>query len=272
MISATEIRSRDIAQELEQWAPLALAESYDNAGLLVGRPQQVLSGVLVSLDMTMEVVEEALEKGCNMVVAHHPIWFGARTRLVEEDYVSRAISLAIRHDIQLYAIHTNLDNVYDGVSLRMAQTLGLISNRLLLPRAGMEEAGTGIIGELPQPLGKEEFLALVAGSFLCGGIRYADAPSMEAVKTVAVCGGAGSFLTATALAAGVDAFVTADITYHKFFDNESRMLLLDIGHFESEQFTPQLIAEFLLKKFPRFAVRLSRVVTNPVRYFSPIIR
>ncbi|RMG58230.1 MAG: Nif3-like dinuclear metal center hexameric protein [Bacteroidetes bacterium] len=256
---------RDIAKVLEAWAPPASAESYDNVGLLAGDPDQEVTGVLINLDATEAVVEEAVQKGCNLLIAHHPIWFGSRKRLTPEDYVGRTLLRAVRAGVGLYAIHTNLDNVRTGVNQRICERLGLTDTRFLHPKDAEAMYGSGMIGRLPAPMTKEAFLDLVKGAFYCGSIRYADAPT-ETIQTVAVCGGSGSFLIPAALQQGADAFVTADITYHKFFDNEDRLLLLDIGHYESEQFTSALIHAFLSEKFPNFAVRLSETHTNPVRY------
>lgn len=259
---------REIATELEKWAPPPIAESYDNVGLLVGNPEEEATGVLVNLDMTEEVVEEAKAKGINMIVAHHPIWFSGRKRLNGEDYVSRTIIKAVKYDIGLYAIHTNLDNVRTGVNKRIADKLNLIDVRFLQEKQGGEESiGSGMIGTLEKPLTPEDFLSYVKETFKAEGIRYAKGDG-KMIERVALCGGSGSFLTKAALKQGADAFVTADITYHKFFDNEEKLLLMDIGHYESEQFTSDLIHEFLSQKFSNFAIRLSEVRTNPVSYFS----
>lgn len=259
---------RQLAQALEEWAPPPIAESYDNVGLLVGLPDQALTGVLINLDMTEAVVEEAVEQGANMIVAHHPIWFSGRKRLNGEDYVSRTIMAAVKQDIALYAVHTNLDNVRTGVNQKIANKLGLVETSFLREKINITstQTGSGMIGQLPTPVSKSVFLEQVKNTFECGGIRYADSP-VESISRVAVCGGAGSFLTREALQKQADAFVTADITYHKFFDNEEKMLLMDIGHYESEQFTSELICEFLTKKFPNFAIRLSEIRTNPVNYY-----
>ncbi|MEO0899661.1 MAG: Nif3-like dinuclear metal center hexameric protein [Bacteroidota bacterium] len=259
--------AKDIAKALEEWAPLHLAESYDNVGLLVGSPQQEVNGILINLDMTESVVDEAIERGCNMVIAHHPIWFSGRKRLNGEDYVSRTIMKAVKHDILLYAFHTNLDNIRTGVNEKISEKLGLENLSILKPRFPAEDIGAGMIGDLPSPMKKEDFLHKVKDAFNCGGIRYADFPTEE-ISRVAVCGGSGSFLTAEAIKAGANALVTADITYHKFFDNEGKILLMDIGHYESEQFTSELIMKYLSDFFPNFAIHLSKIRTNPVRYFA----
>ena len=262
------IAIQSIANALEGWAPPPVAESYDNVGLLVGSLQAQTKGVLINLDMTEAVVDEAIELGVGLIVAHHPIWFGPRKRLNGEDYVSRTIIKAIKHDIGLYALHTNLDNIRDGVNRKICDKLGLKEMKFLQTKpgkAGEALFGSGMMGYLPQPMPKSDFLSLVKETFQCGGIRYADTHKNE-IHKVAVCGGAGSFLTQSALQQGADAFVTADITYHKFFDHERELLLMDIGHHESEQFTSELIRDFLLEKFPNFVVRLSTVMTNPIKY------
>ncbi len=260
---------QNIIEIIEEWAPLPAAESYDNVGLLVGWRDTEVTGVLINLDVTEELLEEAKAAGVNMIITHHPIWFMPRKRLTGEDYVSRIIIKAIEYGIVLYACHTNLDNIRTGVNQKICDRLGLIHTDFLQPkplnRIG-QDLGSGMIGELAEALSPEDFLQKVKTAFHCGGIRYAAA-SPEKIRKVAVCGGAGSFLTAEALNAGVDAFVTADITYHKFFDNENKIWLLDIGHFESEQFTSELIYNYISKKIPNFAVRLSDTRTNPVKYF-----
>ena len=256
----------EITTLLEAWAPKHFAESYDNVGLLVGSPTQKVTQALINLDVTEDVVQEARDRKCELIIAHHPIWFTARKRLTGEDYVSRVIIQAIKHDISIYALHTNLDNIRMGVNQRMAQQLGLTHLRFLRDKDPEADTGSGMIGQLPSPLSKSDFLAHVKSAFGCGGIRYADFPG-NSISTVAICGGAGSFLTQDAIRQGADALVTADITYHKFFDNENQLLLLDIGHYESEQHTSEWIRTYILEKIPNFAVHLSQVNTNPVKYY-----
>jgi dinuclear metal center YbgI/SA1388 family protein len=256
---------REIASVLESWAPPSLAESYDNVGLIVGNPDAELRAALVNLDVTEAVVEEAEALGAGLIITHHPIWFSARKRLTPEDYTGRVLLRAIRKDIALYALHTNLDAVRSGVNGEICRRLGLEETAFL--RASGPESGSGMIGSLPSPLPAAEFLARVKQAFRCQSIRYAEGPQSR-VSRVAVCGGAGSFLIGDALRADADAFVTADISYHKFFEAESRMYLLDIGHHESEQFTSDEIVRHLREKFPTFALHLSQTNTNPLRYFS----
>lgn len=257
-----------IVDKLHLFAPPQAAESYDNVGLLVGYPQQEATGALINLDVTEAVLQEAKDLNINLIVTHHPVWFMPRKRLIADDYVSRIIMQAVKWDISLVAVHTNLDNVRTGVNHKIAQTLGLqnvlfLENKTPLPTHAL---GSGMIGDLAEPMHKLDFLQLVKDSFGCGGIRYADTHKPK-VQKVAVCGGSGAFLIGAARREGADAFVTADVTYHKFFDNENDLLLLDIGHYESEQFTSELLFAYISKNFPNFAARLSEVRTNPVRYF-----
>ncbi|MCL4105550.1 UNVERIFIED_CONTAM: hypothetical protein GTU68_057425 [Idotea baltica] len=260
------MKFKDIARTLAAWAPPSLAESYDNVGLIVGLPNTECTGILINLDVTEALLDEAIAKGANLILTHHPIWFGARKRLNGEDYVSRIIIKAIKNDIGLLACHTNLDNVQDGVNRRIGEVMGANKMQILSPKGKMKEVGSGMIGYLPAPMAKRDFLQHVKDKFRCGGIRYADFPG-ETIHKVAWCGGAGSFLIGHALRAGADAFVTGDITYHKYFDNENRLLLMDIGHYESEQYTSQLLHHYISEKFVSFAVHLSEIETNPVNYF-----
>lgn len=361
---------QDLARVLHEWAPPALAADYDNVGLLIGDLNAPLTGILLTLDVTEAVLDEALATGCNLIVAHHPIWFGSRTHLTDSDWIGRLLRRAIRHDINLFAIHTNLDHVADGVSAEMARRLGLVDTQVLQPLpdtlaqltvycppgvvAAMEQAlfavgagqvadydqasiqypiqaafrpmqnaqpakgqvgkrevgpevalqvlfpahreaavleamrqthpyeqpayqvtrqgttsaayGAGIVGMLPLSVPKADFLALVANVFQAQGIRYADSQHTH-IQRVALCGGSGSFLLKDAIRAGADAFITADVTYHKYFDNESRILYCDIGHWETEQYTPHLLHRYLSDRAD-VPLHVSQVHTNPVQYWQ----
>ncbi len=360
----------EIISHLETIAPPAYQEHYDNSGLLTGSYSRECSGVLISLDATEEVVHEAISKKCNLIVAHHPIIFGGLKKITGSNYVEKTIITAIKNDISIYAIHTNLDNVFHGVNGMMADKLGLVNRKILLPKestlkklytfvptefaekvrsaifnagggnignysevsfnaegtgtfkggAGAnpfvgemgkrhneheikietifpaylqkqiiealinahpyEEVaydiidlantnsliGSGLIGELSEPTDEEAFLKKIKQSFSLVVIKYTRLLK-KPVKKVALCGGAGSFLISKALAADVDFFISSDIKYHEFFEANDKMVIADIGHFESEQFTVDLIHEILLKKFPTFAVLKSGTITNPVKYF-----
>ncbi len=279
---------KDIVQELELVAPAAFQESYDNAGLIVGSEEWACTGIICTLDATEEVVLEAKAAGCNLVVSHHPIIFNGLKKLNGKNYVEKTIISAIKNDIAIFAIHTNLDNVIDGVSDTMAIKLGLQYKKVLLPKAGLiskkyppiegidspdislnydnQQVGSGLIADLPEEMEENGFLQMLQTSFNLQVIRHSPLLG-KPIKKVAVCGGAGSFLINEAIAAGADIFITSDLKYHDFFDADDRILLADIGHWESEQFTIGLLIDILQAKFPTFAVLKSVIKTNPVNYF-----
>jgi dinuclear metal center YbgI/SA1388 family protein len=361
---------QEIIRVLENKAPLSLQENYDNAGLLTGNPTWECTGILCTLDATEAVILEAKKRNCNLVVAHHPIIFGGLKKINGKNYVEKTVIAAIKNDIAVYAIHTNLDNVLDGVNDCIADRLGLINRQILLPKAGQlmklytfvpvaqaekvrsalfeagagnigeyseasfnidgtgtfkgsaktnpfvgepgkrheepetrietifpaylqsliiktllenhpyeevaydivslandyQSVGSGLLGELPEAMDETHFLHMVKTSFELSVIRHTPLLGKK-IKKVAVCGGSGSFLTGKAISAGADVYVSADIKYHEFFDANDRLLLADIGHWESEQFTTDLLIEILQAKFPTFAVLKSGVKTNPVNYF-----
>lgn len=261
------MRIKNIIEVLEAVAPPHLQESYDNAGLIVGDPDAALSGVLFCLDSTEAVVEEAVSKGCNLVVAHHPIVFRGLKRFNGANYVERTVMLAIQRGVAIYAIHTNLDNVYrQGVNAKIAEKIGLTNTRILAPKPGLgPEIGAGLLGQLPAPMPVAGFLSHLKTTLNAACVRH-TAPINRPVRRVAVCGGSGSFLLPEALRAGADIFVTADFKYHEFFDAEGRLTIADIGHFESEQFTIELLYEIVREKFHTFALHCTEVNTNPVFY------
>jgi len=360
---------RDIINVLERIAPLRYQESYDNAGLQTGDAQAEVTGVLVTLDCTEAVLDEALQKGCNLVVAHHPVIFKGLKTLTGHNYVERTIIKAIQNNIAIYASHTNLDNVLQGVNTKIADKLALQHQRILVGRpqtlmqlvtfvpvantgdvlqalhqagagnigeysncsfqvtgtgrfqpsgkanptigaAGKpeevtenrvevifpaylqrkvlqalhqahpyeevahyiyslenqnQEVGIGMIGDLAKALPEADFLAYLKAKMQLQGLRYTSIGNKR-VKRVAVCGGAGSFLLKDALRQGADAFVTGDFKYHEFFDAEGQLLVADIGHYESEVFTKEIFYDTISKNFTNFAVLISEVNTNPVRY------
>lgn len=260
---------KDITTIIEALAPLSLQESYDNAGLICGSPEAEVHSVLLATDVTEEVLDEAIADGHDLVITHHPLTLQGVKHLRPEGYVQRCLIKAVRHDLNLYAAHTNLDAVMHGVSGRMADKLGLEEREVLLPtgREGGDgrPAGFGLIGSLPaeeEPMG---FLQRVKEVFGCGVVRH-TAVCRESVRRVAVCGGAGAFLTREAIARGADVYITGDYKYHDFFMAENRIIIADIGHYESEQFTKEVIFELLVKNLSNFAVQFSKVRTNPVHY------
>lgn len=355
---------------LESIAPLSLQESYDNSGLITGNHDREIKGILVCLDSTEAVVEEAIQQGCNLIVAHHPIVFSGIKKLTGKNYVERVLIKAIQADIAIYAAHTNLDNVFDGVNHRIADVLGLSKLSILAPKNGLlnklsvlcplshtetvrtaifqagagsiadyaecsfnslgtgtflpqegadpfigsvgsrqeveevkidvifeswkkpavlaalfaahpyeevayflsplanlhQEIGSGMIGCFNQPLTEHEFLSLLKNKLKTDCVRH-TAFLGQKIEKIAICGGSGSFLLPDAIRQGAQAFVTADFKYHQFFDADGKILIADVGHYESEQFTMNLLKELILKKNATFAVRLTEVKTNPVCYY-----
>jgi dinuclear metal center YbgI/SA1388 family protein len=364
------MKVKDVIARLEEMAPKSLQESYDNAGLLTGDLNMDVTGVLVSLDCIELVVEEAIATSCNVIVAHHPIIFKGLKSLTGKNYVERTIIKAIKNDIALYAIHTNLDNIRKGVNQKIADRLGLQNCRILAPKSGVlrklvvfcpessadlvrnalfeagagaigkydqcsfnlsgsgtfrasegavpfvgkvgemhrepevrievifpeylqnkvlermravhpyeevaydlyalmnenQEVGSGLVGNLTQPMAPLDFLKMVKQQMKTDCIRYTGLTG-KLVSKVALCGGSGSFLLNAAINSGADAYVSADFKYHEFFDAEDKLIIADIGHYESEQFTMELLHDFLTENFATFAVRLTTVNTNPLNYF-----
>ena len=267
------MKIHDLISHLEAIAPPVYQESYDNAGLIVGNPAEPIKGVLLCLDSTEAVIDEAIENGCNLVIAHHPIVFFGLKRFNGSNYVERVVMKAIKNDIAIYAAHTNLDNVYKGVNAKISERIGLINTRILLPKIedpGNDDPskviGSGMIGELESPLQEKDFLHLLKTKMQANVVKHTSLLG-KPVSKVAVCGGAGGFLLKHAIKAGADVFITSDYKYHEFFDADGKIIIADIGHFESEQFTIPLLKEIISNKFSTFAVYETEVRTNPVSYF-----
>lgn len=262
----------DISSYLESIAPLHLQEDYDNAGLLCGSPEMKISSALISLDCTEEVIREAISLGANMVISHHPIIFRGIKKIDPNYYVHKAVIAAIQNDIAIYAIHTNLDNVLqNGVNQKIAQKIGLDDLDVLQPadeQMNQEKPiyGGGVIGTLKQAMTETDFLSHLKRSMRLSMIRHTTFLNQE-IQKVAICGGSGSSLLSRALKQKADAFVSADFKYHEFFEANSQILITDIGHYESEYFTIELLSELITKKFPNFAPHCTKVNTNPVNYF-----
>ena len=364
------MKIQDITRCLENFAPLSLQESYDNCGLILGNHQQEVTKALLCLDSTEAVVDEAIATGCNLIIAHHPIVFSGLKKLNGKNYIERTVIKAIKNDIAIYAIHTNLDNVSRGVNLKIGEKLGLKNLQILSPKKQLlkklatyvpeadaetvrnalfvagagninnytkcsfntpgtgtfegneqskptigepgktatvqeqkievvfpiyyegkiiqalkaahpyeevaydiymleniwQEVGSGMVGELPEPISEENFLQQIKDNLQAKVVRHTPLLG-KAVKKVAVCGGSGSFLLPNAIAAEADIFITADFKYHQFFDAEGKIVIADIGHYESEQYTPELIQQLLSEKLPSFATLFSKINTNPINYF-----
>ncbi len=361
---------QEVSNLLNDWAPLAYAEDFDNVGLLVGDFSQKVSNILVSHDALENVVDEAILKKCNFIVCFHPIIFSGLKRLTGENYVHRAVTKAIKNDIAIYAIHTALDNISKGVNYGMCDALGIQDPKILIPKknyiqklttyapnavaqqvleslfdagAGsignydecsfvskgdgtyrgnensnpvigekdkrhtepetqlhvifekhresqvlkallnhhpyeevayevttlqneLQTVGMGMIGNLKDEMSEGDFLAFAKAKFKTGNIRHSHLLN-KSIQKVAVLGGSGAFAIHAAIARGADALITADLKYHDYYQAENKILLLDVGHYESERFTKNLIADYLTEKISTFAIILSEENTNPINYF-----
>ena len=359
-----------IISVLESMAPLAYQESYDNSGLAVGESDMEISGVLLCIDITMPVLEEAIEKGLNLVISHHPVIFSALKQLTGKTVIEKIVLKAIRHNIAIYCAHTNLDNINSGVNRRICDKLGLINTHILMPMqqnlkklvtfvprshadqvrlalfsAGAghigkydscsfntegqgsfralegaspfvgeiqklhfedeirietifqatdkarildallkahpyeevaydlypveniyEKAGSGMMGDLKEAMQGIDFLKLVKEIFKCSVLRHTKLPDKQ-ISKVAVCGGSGAFLIPKAISAGADLFLTGEVKYHQFFDAEDKIVIADIGHYESEQYTIEIFYDILIKNLPNFAIHFSSINTSPIYYF-----
>jgi dinuclear metal center YbgI/SA1388 family protein len=364
------MKLKEILSAFEQYAPFSLQEDYDNSGIQFGDPDGEVTRGLICIDITEEIIQEAIEKKCNLIISHHPLIFRGIKKLTGRHYTERVLIEAIRNHISMISVHTNLDSVIDGVNMKLAQKIGLSDLNVLQARRGLlkklvtfcpvdhaekvrtaifqagagvigeydccsfnlegkgsfragdnadpfvgekgqihyepevrietilpdwlenrvvramidahpyeevafdiyplensfDKVGPGMIGNLNQPLNEKDFLNLIKEQLGVHFLRHSEFTGKEIIK-VAVCGGSGSFLRDHAMAAGADAFVTADIKYHDFFDVKNKMLMVDAGHYESEQFTKEILYEIVSKKITNFALLISDQSTNPVRYF-----
>ena len=259
------MKIRDIIAPIEEFAPLSLQESYDNSGLVVGRlDNELQGGVLLAVDVTEEVIEEAIEKGCGLIITHHPIIFHPLKRLNSASVVERCVEMAIRNDIALYACHTNLDSAPNGMSWRVGEMLGLQSMEVLQPTT--ESAGFGVVGTLAQPISETEFLKQVQKTFSVKALRHSALLGRE-VRRVAICTGAGASLMAEARRAECDIYLTADLKYNDFYTPDSHFVVVDMGHFESEFCAIAILFDILSKIFINFALHKSAQSKNPVHYF-----
>ena len=259
------MKIKEITDAIERFAPLALQEEYDNAGLVVGDPEREVGRALLAVDVTEEVLAEAEQEGCDLVVTHHPIVFHPLKRLNETDYVQRCVARAVRWDIALYACHTNLDSTPNGMSWRLAEMLGVGNLRVLQPSETGDGAGFGVVGELPEAVDTVEFMRIIQRRLEVSVVRYSDIAT-SGVRRVAVCTGAGASLIGEARRAGADIYITADMKYNDFMAPDKALTVADIGHFESEYCAIQLIFDILSKNLFTFAVRKSERSRNPVNY------
>ena len=258
------MKIRKVIDALERFAPLPLQESYDNAGLQVGLTETEISGALLCLDVTEAVVDEAIRKGCNLIVAHHPLIFRKLAHISDGSYVERAVIKAIKNDVVIVAMHTNLDNALDGVNFKMAEKMGLAD---LQPLQEPEVDGkwSGVVGTLPAPMSAEDFVKMLKERFGVASVR-ANELLRRPVSRVALCGGAGSFMLGDALRAGADAFVTGEMGYHEFFGHEQQLQICVIGHYESEQFTTEIFRDIINRECPGVKTCIAETITNPIVY------
>ncbi len=254
---------REIAEVIEQLAPLSLGEGYDNVGLIVGRADDQVHKALVAVDVTEQVLDEAEREGCDLIITHHPIIFQPLKRLNSSSIVERCVERAIRSGIALYACHTNLDSAHDGMSWRLASLLGIEQLRVLSSVDGV--SGYGVIGELAEEVDVLEYLRDVKDKCSVGAIRHSEIIRPK-VKRVAVCTGSGGSLIGDAQREGAELYITADLRYNDFYTPDGRLVVADIGHFESEYCVIDLIFDYLSKNLCTFAVRKSEFSCNPVKY------
>ena len=267
------MKAQELFDLIEAYAPLRYQESYDNAGIQVGDATARVTGVLLCTDVTDAVLDEAVDRGMNVVISHHPLIFHGLKKIAGRTAVERMVAKAIKHDITVYSAHTNMDNSpADGVSVHMAAKLGLTDVEVLDAHrdAGSEQPGapllygSGVVGRI-EPVRAGELLERVKATFGVKAVRYSgNADSV--VTRVALCGGAGSFLIDKAIAAGADIFLTGDMKYHDFQGHEHEIVLADIGHYESEQYTKEIFFDIIQKKSPTFAVAFAQQERNPINY------
>lgn len=266
------MKVKDILGALEEFAPLALQDGYDNAGLQIGLAEDAeATGALLCLDVTEDVVDEAVQRGCNLIVSHHPLLFRPVKSITGDDYIGRVIMKAIQQKVAIYAAHTNLDSAYEGVNFKMAEKLGLQHIEWLSPKTSYDyegairTAGEGIIATLPAPMTQKDFMERVKEVFSLKSLRVNSA-AKGTISCVALCGGSGAFLIQKAVEQGADAFITGEIGYHRFFGYDDQLLLMEIGHYESEQYTIELLHQVISRKAPGLQVCRTKLQTNPINY------
>ena len=260
------MKIKEVLCALERFAPLPLQEDFDNAGLQVGLTEAEVSGALLCLDVTEAVVDEALEQGCNLIVAHHPLIFRPLKRISDANFVQRVVIKAIQHQITIAAMHTNMDNARGGVNFKIAEKLGLQNIRFFAPKeVDGVEGGSGVIGEWAKGMTAEDFIREVKA---CFGVKCVHANQLlqRPVRRVAICGGAGAFLLGDAIRQGADAFITGEMHYHDYFDHEQEIQICVIGHYESEQYTKEIFKSIIEERCQGVRTVLSQVNTNPIIY------
>ncbi|MDE6291606.1 MAG: Nif3-like dinuclear metal center hexameric protein [Muribaculaceae bacterium] len=258
------LKVKDIAKAIEDFAPLSLKEDWDNPGLQVGDRDMEVTGVLLCLDVTEEILQEARKRDCNMIVSHHPLIFGGLKRLTGANPTERIVAEALRHNVAIYSAHTNLDSAFEGVSYEMAHMLGMKDCRPLEKSAtGDEREGLGIVGTL-SPTPKLEFLRKVKDTFEVKDLRYSAQTPGIVVRKVALCGGSGGSLIKKAMKSGADVYICGDLKYHDFTSYGSEILLADIGHFESELCSRKILSRAIRTAYPDCVIYFSECERNPI--------
>lgn len=270
------VKIYQVVDALEHYAPLPLQEGYDNAGLQVGLTEAVeVSGALLCLDVTEDVVDEAIRKGCNLIVSHHPLIFRKLARISDENYVQRTVRKAIKNDIAIVSMHTNMDAAKGGVNFKIAEKLGLRNLRFFGGEKEIDgvKGGEGVIGEITDETGALHADGIAADDLVLMLRERFQAECVQCnqllrrpIRKVALCGGAGSFLLDAAIAAGADAFITGEMHYHEFFGHEQEIQICVIGHYQSEQFTSEIFRSIITEKCPGVKCEISEINTNPIIY------
>lgn len=253
----------DIAKVIEAFAPKSLQESYDNAGLQVGNPGMPVTAALLCLDITEEILDEAIRRQCNLVITHHPLIFRGLKSLTGGNAIERIAIKAIRNNVAIYSAHTNLDSAWDGVSHEMAHMLGMKDIEVLEPREDDSRTGLGVIGNM-RPTPKMEFLRKVKETFGVKALKYSEQSPQLVIKRVALCGGSGASLIPNAIKAGADVIITGDVKYHDFTAYGLDILIADIGHYESELCASGIFSRIIREKYPDLVIYFSETESNPI--------
>lgn len=259
----SKITVRDIAAVIEAFAPLPLQEDYDNAGLQVGLSGHTVNAVMLCLDVTTEVLDEAIRRKCDMIVSHHPLIFRGLKSITGADDTQRIVMRALEAGVAVYSAHTNLDSTWNGVSHEMAHMLGVENLRVLECHPGSEREGLGVVGDI-KPTPKLEFLRRVKDKFHVKALRYSSQSPAIVIKRVALCGGSGASLIRNAIAAGADLYVTGDVKYHDFTSYGHDLVIADIGHYESELCSMRIFSRIIRQRFPDLVIYFSDDQKNPI--------
>tara|TARA_B100001094_G_scaffold68993_1_gene65407 strand:- start:1128 stop:1910 length:783 start_codon:yes stop_codon:yes gene_type:complete len=256
----------EIQNVLENWSPLRNAEEFDNVGLIVGKSNSIINKAIITIDVTELIIDEAIDNNCDLIITFHPLMYKGNGTLKSEEYVDKIIIKALKNNINIYAIHTNLDNNPMGVSFQISEKLGLKNREIMIKKEDDKKIGMGMIGNLENGKTEKEFLDYLKKKMEISNLRHNNLVGKK-IKKIGVLGGSGSFGIEEALNKNIDCYVTADLKYHDFFKPNDGLLLVDIGHYESEKYTKGLILNYLNKKIPKFACIIAKSRTNPVNYY-----